>query len=305
MEGYIKDFLVYLRLERNASNNTILGYSRDLEGFRAFLSDLYISEGYDGIKALSEISINEIRAYVASLYKQNSRATIARKLSALRSFFRYLNKKGVIDSNIAELINNPKMKKPLPKAMTVDEVFTLLEPEPGIDPLSLRNRAILELLYSTGIRVGELVGLDIEDVDMTSRVVRVLGKGRKERLVPVGDKALSALREYITCARDTLLKSGDRATKALFLNARGGRLTERGVEYIIDYHRKERGFKKTITPHSFRHSFATHLLDSGADLRSIQEMLGHSSLSTTQRYTKVSIDRLMEVYDKAHPRAKK
>lgn len=302
MDRYIHGFLDYLRLERGASPYTVKAYLRDVEEFKVFLSDdVYKDEGID----INRVELHDIRVFIGRLYRVNSKATIARKLSSIRSFFKYLYKKGFIEADVSGLISNPKQQRLLPRALTVDESFALVEAPVGDAPLSLRDRAILELLYSTGIRVGELVGMNIEDVDFAQYTVRVLGKGRKERICPVGAKAVASVKDYLAYGRDCLLRKGALYNKALFLNKSGGRLSARGVERLVEKYCKKGGLIKNATPHSLRHSFATHLLDSGADLRSIQEMLGHSSLSATQKYTSVSVDRLMEVYDKSHPRAKK
>ncbi len=301
MKQYIQAFIDYLRLEKGASENTVKAYGRDLKSFRLFLAGLY---GERAAFCVGDIRLNDIRLFVAELYRKNSKATIARKLASIRSFFRYMHKKGVLESNVSELISNPKQSIPLPKALTVDEVFALVEAPQGDKPIELRDRAILELLYSSGIRVGELEGLDIDDIDTSQGVVRVLGKGRKDRIAPVGDKALSVLETYLLSGRDKLQRNGRIKSRALFLNRNGGRLTKRSIERLVKRYSRGKGLIKDATPHSLRHSFATHLLDGGADLRSIQELLGHSSLSTTQRYTNVSVDKLLEVYDKTHPRAK-
>ena len=197
------------------------------------------------------------------------------------------------------------MENRLPTTITVDEAFSLVEAPKSDKPLEKRNRAILEVFYSTGIRVGELVGLDLDSVDFETGVIKVLGKGGKERISLLGSKALSVLKDYFKCGRETLINKKNHLEKAIFLNASGGRLSSRSVERVVDKYIKVAGVNKKISPHSLRHSFATHMLDGGADLRSIQEFLGHASLSTTQKYTHVSVDKLMEVYDRAHPRAKK
>jgi integrase/recombinase XerC len=236
-----------------------------------------------------------IRRYLSFLHRRNKKSSIARKISTLRSFFKYLVREKLATCNPAKSVSTPKVEKPLPTTLTVDEAFRLMEtPE---KKKGLRDRAILELLYSSGIRVGELVGLNLDQLDLDLGIVKVMGKGRKERIVPVGSKAIEALKAYLEKRR---ILDGK---EPLFLNSRGGRLTARSVGRLIKKYTKRSGIFRRISPHTLRHSFATHLLDAGADIREIQEMLGHASLSTTQRYIHLSPGKLMEVYDKAHPRS--
>lgn len=247
-----------------------------------------------------------IRKYLSFLHRRVKKSSIARKVSALRSFYKYLVREGRVTSNPAKSVSTPKVEKPLPTALTVDEVFRMLEtPLPaskksllgGEESKRLRDRAILELLYSSGIRVGELVGLDLSRLDLDLGIVKVMGKGRKERIVPVGSKAVEALRAYL---RDRL---GSGEDGPLFINQNGKRLTARTVGRIVKRYTERSAIFRRVSPHTLRHSFATHLLDAGADIREIQEMLGHASLSTTQRYIHLSPGKLMEVYDRAHPRS--
>jgi len=240
-----------------------------------------------------------IRRYLALLHKECRKSSIGRKLAALRAFFTYLVREGVVARNPAELVATPKREKKVPFHLSIDEVTALVEAPREGELLSLRDRAILETLYSCGIRVSELTGLDIGGIDLEEGLARVLGKGGKERIVPLGSKARSALAEYLAARNQTAVAD------PLFINARGGRLTRRSVARIVDKYILRIATMKKVSPHTLRHTFATHLLEGGADLRAIQELLGHSSLSTTQKYTHVSIDRLMEVYDKAHPKARK
>jgi integrase/recombinase XerC len=247
-----------------------------------------------------------IRKYLSVLHRKNKKSSIARKISTLRSFFRYLVKEKLVSSNPAKAVSTPKVEKTLPATLTVDEAFRLMEsPDRHLKKVSeaeakngvLRDRAILELLYSSGLRVGELVGLNLKYLDLHLGIVRVMGKGRKERIVPVGNKAIEALKTYLD-------RRGDPETEEpLFVNMRGGRLTSRSVGRLTKKYTRASGIVRKVSPHSLRHSFATHLLDGGADIREIQEMLGHASLSTTQRYIHISPGKLMEVYDKAHPRS--
>lgn len=300
MYGYIDKFIDYLSLERGFSPHTCRAYRKDLELFSAFLRDRGLSADITTIDHLT------IRLYLGYLYhgERVKRSSVVRKLATLRTFFKHLKREGIIGKNPATMVATPKGTRDLPHALTVDEVFRLLEiPQRG-NPLGLRDRAILELLYSSGLRVGELTSLNLNDLDLGGGMVRVMGKGRKERVVPIGSKATEALRAYLT-HRGELLGKRKESSRPLFLNYRGERLTARSVAKMIKKYLHKGVIWKETTPHTFRHSFATHLLDAGADLRGIQELLGHASLSTTQKYTHVSSAKLMEVYDRTHPRAKK
>lgn len=306
MKALIDRFLEYLRMERNASLHTLRGYGADLEQFRDFL----LSKGIGIDEKSGDVSVEKIdhlaiRAYLSHFYRGHKKSSLARKLAAQRSFFRYAVEEGFLAQSPAEIVATPKQEKPLPTFLPVDEVFSLLETPDKSTTWGSRDRAILETLYSCGMRVSELVGLSDGDIDFSLGVLRVYGKGRKERIVPVGEKALAAIREYLP-QRDRvparLDPQGSRAP--VFINPRGGRLTSRSVARILNKHVLRCGLLRKVSPHALRHSFATHLLDAGADLRAIQELLGHVSLSTTQRYTHVSVDKLMEVYDRTHPRAK-
>ena len=291
-------FLAYLRDQRRASPHSLRAYDGDLAQFGAYLSEEHSggpAPGPEGIDVLA------VRGFVASLHRSGlGRSTVARRLSAVRSFLEHAVREGRIEASPAAAILAPKVPRHLPHNLTVDEVFTLLDGIEGSDEAGLRDRAILEFLYATGLRVGELVSLDLEDLDLSGDTVRVLGKGNKERIVPFGGKAKSALARWIEASRP-LRDSGDAG--AVFLNLRGGRLTDRSVRRILGRRLREVSIFAEASPHALRHSFATHLLGAGADLRAIQELLGHASLSTTQRYTHVSMDALMKVYDAAHPRA--
>ena len=291
-------FLAYLRDQRRASPQTLRAYESDLAQFGAFLSEEHSggpAPGPAGIDALA------VRGFVARLHRSGlGRSSVARKLSAVRSFMENAVREGRIESSPAKTVPTPKVPKRLPRNLTVDEVFALLDGIEGSDEAGIRDRAILEFLYATGLRVGELMSLDLEDLDLAGETVRVLGKGNKERIVPFGSKAKSALLRWIETSRP-LRETGEAG--AVFLNPRGGRLTDRSVRRILDRRLREASVRAHVSPHALRHSFATHLLGAGADLRAIQELLGHASLSTTQRYTHVSMDALMKVYDAAHPRA--
>lgn len=298
MDPWIVRFEEHLQLERNLSPHTLAAYGRDLREFQAFLlTQKGFQEAGDGM--LARIDQILLRRYLALLHKKNSKTSIGRKLAALRTFFRYLVREGVLQTNPGELVGTPRREKALPKTLSVDEAFALMDGGEGEELLALRDRAIVETLYSCGLRVSELTGLDVRGLDLDQGLVRVAGKGRKERIVPVGSKAVAALQAYLDARGNPALDA------PLFLNHRGGRLTPRSVERNLKRQLLQGGVLKNATPHSLRHSFATHLLDGGADLRSIQELLGHASLSTTQKYTQVSVDQLMAVYDRAHPRNRK
>ena len=289
----ITQFLNYLATERNVSPHTVEAYRSDLGQFLEFL------HGERGREAeAATVDHLLIRRYLALLHKDCRKSTIGRKLAAIRAFFKYLLREGLVAKNPAELVSTPKKEKRLPFHLNIDEVTTLVAAPRDSDLLGLRDRAILETLYSCGIRVSELTGLDVGELDLEGGLVRVLGKGGRERVVPVGSHARLALAHYLQ-ARNCPPPSAP-----LILNARGGRLTSRSVARIVDQHILKLATIKKISPHTLRHTFATHMLESGADLRAIQELLGHASLSTTQKYTHVSLDRLMEVYDRAHPKAR-
>lgn len=293
---YIERFLKYLDVERNASKHTIRAYEIDLKDFSRFCGS-----------AIDKIDLIDIRGFVSELInKGRSKTTVSRKIATVRSFFRYLYQEGVVKSNPAKLIPSPKTSKHLPNFLSVDEVFSLIESPERIGMLSVRDRAILELLYSSGLRVSEIVSLDLDDINVRDGLIKVKGKGRKERIVPVGKKAMDALKLYLVERKLLRKRKGIKETDtALFLNKKGQRLTDRQVRRIVVKYAKISGIKGQISPHVLRHTFATHLLIGGADLRVIQELLGHSSLSTTQRYTHLDIGHLIDVYDKAHPLADK
>lgn len=299
-------FIAYLRDQKGYSQHTIRNYRIDLTQFSEFLvSREALPDAQEVDQDMEAIDALVIREYLGSLFGRFARSTIARKLSAVRSFFLFLEKKGIVMTNPAGDIATPKLGKYIPVYLPVDDVFRLLERPDRKKPLGLRDLAILEVLYSCGIRVSELEALDISGVDFEERLVTVIGKGDRERIVPIGRIALQAVRNYLEATRNLRKGDGyDSQDGPLFINFRGGRLSGRSIARIIKRYAAESGLSPEISPHSMRHTFATHLLDGGADLRSVQELLGHASLSTTQRYTHVSLDRLMEVYDKAHPRSR-
>lgn len=297
-------FIDYLGFQKGYSDHTIRNYRIDLGQFLDFLMEKRgLPKEEEASLDVKSVDFLIIREYLGNLYSNYKRTTIARKLSALRSFFYFLERKNLALGNPAADISTPRQGKYIPTHLPVDEMFRLLEGPDRDKPLGLRDLAILEVLYSCGIRVAELVGLNLSSIDFEQRLVRVLGKGNKERIIPIGRQALKAVENYMKATLPIRKRTqGEKKDEPLFINFRGGRLTTRSVGRIIKRYGLECRLMTEITPHSLRHTFATHLLDGGADLRSVQELLGHVSLSTTQKYTHVSLDRLMEVYDKAHPR---
>ncbi len=304
MKDLLADFRIFLDVQRNVSEHTRRAYLTDVEEFNEFLTSV---ENPSAQKQMLDAQTETMRAYLAYLYgRKLKKVSINRKVSSLRAFYKYLMREGIIKNNPAQGVQTPKMEKYMPAFLSVDEAFELLNAAKDNNSASgLRDLAMLELFYSSGLRLAELAGLDTEDVSFKTALVKLRGKGKKERIVPVGAKALEAIQRYLS-ATENLRKeqSADLLNGALFLNSRGKRITTRSIARIVDAATVKSGIGRKISPHALRHSFATHLLEAGADLRSIQEMLGHESLSTTQKYTAVNINRLMEVYDKAHPRAK-
>lgn len=291
MKKLIERFMDFLKAEQGVSDHTLRAYGKDLKEFFSFID-----------KKPKDIDYLDIRGFLASLHHRRlKKSSIARKLASIRSFYKYLHREGHVKKNPAKLISLPKVPKDLPRFLDIDEVFSLMDKPEGDTFKATRDKAILELLYSSGLRVSELTSLDISDLDNKESLIRVKGKGKKERIVPVGSKAIDAIQNYLP-ERISLRK---KSSPALFLNNRGGRLTQRSVRRILLHYSRMINLKGDLSPHTLRHTFATHLLHEGADLRSIQELLGHSSLSTTQRYTHVDIGHLTEVYDKAHPMANK
>jgi integrase/recombinase XerC len=302
VEDLIQRYAGYLKNERNVSAHTLRNYLSDLTQFQQFLVEKEIGLDDDGNVDAQKIDIYVVRAYLASLAKDRKKSSIGRKIAALKCFFKYLVATRRLEKDPLLLIQSPKQDKPLPSFLSVDDMFQLLGGIKIKNGLDRRDRAILEVFYSTGIRVSELVGLNWSDVDFQLEIVRVLGKGSKERIVPIGEIALQALRDYgaeLRIKRNLVCKGEN----PVFLNHGGRRITTRSVARIVAKHLKATGIHVQMGPHGLRHTFATHLLNSGADLRVIQELLGHASLSTTQRYTHVNLDQLTAVYDKAHPRA--
>ena len=297
MRNEIGDFLDYLTYERNVSINTIVAYRDDLESFVEFLGNDYFTLGRDQLD-FKRVDNLTIRAYLAHLARRKlARSSVARQLSALRSFFRYLMRESLVDANPARAVATPKREKHLPSVMQPADIALLLEQPDLATPLGLRDRAFLELMYASGLRISELVGIDIDDIELRARLVKVRGKGGKERIVPFGSKAQEAIRACLP-ARHAAADEN-----ALFVNYRGDRITTRSVRRLFDKYVRGAALRAGISPHTMRHSFATHLLNAGADLRAIQELLGHASLSTTQKYTHLNDWELLKVYKKAHPRA--
>lgn len=292
-------YSTYLIKERNASPHTHKNYLADLRHFFQDHFDKNPAQPRQGTIVLKSITTNVIREYIATLLDKHHPASVARKLASMRSFFQFWIRQGGMETNPAKEVSTPKIPKRVPKFLSVDETYQLLDLPKGEDLLSRRDKAVMELIYAAGLRVSELVGLNVLDVDQVERKVRVIGKGDKERIVPVTEKARDAVDRYLEL-RGSVSKEGE---KALFVNRRGGRLTARSVERMVRKYMRDADINKRVTPHVLRHTFATHLLGQGADLRGIQELLGHASLSTTQKYTHVSVDQLMETYDKSHPKA--
>jgi integrase/recombinase XerC len=290
MKKHVEKFIRHLEIERAVSAHTLRAYRKDLEEFSK-----YVKSGD------ATIDVIDIRGFIANqIQKGLNKTTVNRRLSSIRSFFRFLYREGHVKTNPSKLVSSPKVSRLLPKFLSVDDIFCLMEKPRGSGFFPARDKAILELLYSSGLRVSELTGLDVDDVDLNESIMKIRGKGRKERIVPIGSKAVHALRVYD--AERRLKKS---KAKALFLNRFGNRLTDRGVRRIVVKYSRESAIHGEVGPHTLRHSFASHLLQGGADLRVIQELLGHASLSTTQKYTHLDITHLVDVYDNAHPLANK
>lgn len=295
MESLIQEFIDYLGHEKGLADNTLESYSRDLKQYYGFLSG-------DTATSLAGASQSTIVAYLMFLRKQGkATATIARRLAALKAFYQFLVKENYVASDPTDELSSPKLERKLPKVLTVEEVERLLAQPDASSPAGRRDKAMLELLYATGIRVSELVSLNVPDVDLKEGFVRCMGKGSKERVVPMGEIAVAALRGYLDNARQKII--ADPKERAVFVNHHGKRLTRQGFWKIVKKYASQAQIRKEITPHTLRHSFATHLLENGADIRAVQEMLGHADISTTQIYTHVTKDRLKDVYAKSHPRA--
>ncbi len=298
MQTAIARFLQYLRVERNSSTYTIKSYREDLEALAAFLTERFGQAPSPG-----EIVTLDLRGYLSGLHEQGlAKTTIARRLASMRSFFRFGQREGWAKTNPAKPLRNPRRSRSLPHFLSSDELGKLLEAPPANEPLGLRDRAILEVLYSAGLRVSELVGLNEGDLDLAAGIARVRGKGKRERLSPVGSFAVQAVKHWLRVRRVSPREPQGRDAP-LFVNRSGRRLTTRSVGRLLEKYLALTGLDRRTTPHTLRHSFATHLLDGGADIRSVQELLGHKSLVTTQIYTHLSTANLRAAYEKAHPRA--
>lgn len=294
---YIDEFITYLKLEKNCSVHTIESYRRDIADFQQFIAD-----GRNG--DFAQVTRNDVRAYFMHLYERRyARNTVSRKISALRSFYSFLMREAQVEDNPFAAVTLPKREGRLPTFLYEEEIEALLASVKGNSPLDQRDRALLELLYATGMRVSECSQLKVSDIDFTIGTVFIVGKGKKERYAPIGSFALDAISRYIDDGRKRLEKKADVRCDALFLNYRGGPLSDRSIRTIVSKRMKEAAYGKHLRPHDIRHSFATHLLNNGADLRVVQELLGHEHLSTTQIYTHVTKERLRDVYEKHHPRA--
>ena len=306
MEQLVAQFLEHLRYERNVSEHTLRNYAIDLGQFLDHLAPADARTGERREVDIRQVDHITIREWLSDLHDaQKKKSSIARKLAALRTFFQFLIREGAVEANPAKLVSTPRLEKKLPNHLSVEDAVRFIETPDAATDLGKRDRAILEMLYGTGVRVSELVKLDLRDADLKNRMVRVKGKRRKERIVPFGEPALHALLGWLTVRQNFLNNAppAEREAEAMFLNYQGTRITTRSVGRMVDKYIKICAGIHDISPHSLRHSFATHLLDSGADLRDIQELLGHARLSTTQIYTHVSMEKLIEVYDKAHPKA--
>ena len=294
MEQRIVDFTEYLRNDKKSSENTVLSYARDLKGFSRFMKE-------SGVLDPAKVNRTNVMAYVYELQKQNKAgATVSRNIASIRSFFQFLQKKGVVADNPAADLELPKVEKKVPEILSLEKVELLLEQPSGEEDKEVRDKAMLELLYATGIRVTELISLKVEDVNLPLEYIRCGGEN-KSRIIPIGAQAKFSLRRYLEKVRENMILRADEET--LFVNCNGKPMTRQGFWKIIKAYAKKAGIEEDITPHMLRHSFAAHLIENGADLRSVQEMLGHSDISTTQIYTKLTNQKLKNVYAKAHPRA--
>ena len=294
MEQRIVDFTEYLRNDKKSSENTVLSYARDLKGFSRFMKE-------SGVLDPAKVNRTNVMAYVYELQKQNKAgATVSRNIASIRSFFQFLQKKGIVADNPAADLELPKVEKKVPEILSLEKVELLLEQPSGEEDKEVRDKAMLELLYATGIRVTELISLRVEDVNLPLEYIRCGGEN-KSRIIPIGAQAKFSLRKYLEKVRENMILRADEET--LFVNCNGKPMTRQGFWKIIKAYAKKAGIEEDITPHMLRHSFAAHLIENGADLRSVQEMLGHSDISTTQIYTKLTNQKLKNVYAKAHPRA--
>jgi integrase/recombinase XerC len=297
LSGLLSLFIQYLQVEKNYSEYTIKFYQDDIKDFFHFMNE-------EGIESLLEVEYLHARLYLTKLHhKEYKRSSVSRKISSLRSFYRFLNREKIVNENPFSLVSQPKKEKRLPKFFYEEEMEQLLKACEGVSATDQRNKAVFELLYATGIRVSECASIQLKDIDFSLSTILVKGKGRKERYVPFGSYAHSAIEYYIKNGREVLLKKNSELTTTLFLNYKGSSLTPRGIRYILTALIKKASMTSKIHPHMLRHTFATHLMNNGADMRSVQELLGHTHLSSTQIYTHVTKDHLRQTYLKHHPRA--
>lgn len=294
------EFINWIKVEKNYSDHSIVAYSKDLSELAIYID----KEKYDD--NIKSIDFFLLRGFVADLYERNlSKSSIERKISTIKSFFKFLYKKGFIEENPARLVKFPRKEKHLPSVFNIDDMFNLLDLPDKTNATGLRDAIILELMYATGVRVSELVGLNLSDVDLKNGRIRVKGKGKKERIVPIVPEIVEMIYKYTEIMHQILVKGKFIETEALIINKLGTRMSDRSIRRIVEEYLKKAGLPLDYSPHSFRHSFATHLLENGADLRSIQDLLGHESLATTQKYTNMDIASMLKIYDNAHPKAKK
>lgn len=294
------EFINWIKVEKNYSDHSIVAYSKDLSELAIYID----KEKYDD--NIQSIDFFLLRGFVADLYERNlSKSSIERKISTIKSFFKFLYKKGFIEENPARLVKFPRKEKHLPSVFNIDDMFNLLDLPDKTNATGLRDAIILELMYATGVRVSELVGLNLSDVDLKNGRIRVKGKGKKERIVPIVPEIVEMIYKYTEIMHQVLVKGKFIETEALIINKLGTRMSDRSIRRIVEEYLKKAGLPLDYSPHSFRHSFATHLLENGADLRSIQDLLGHESLATTQKYTNMDIASMLKIYDNAHPKAKK
>lgn len=300
IDNAIEEFINFIRVERQYSTQTITAYAKDLSELA-----IYIDEEKLGSN-IKVVDFYVLRGFITTLYdKELSKSSIERKISTLKSFFKFLYRRGIIEDNPARMLKFPKKEKYLPNVFNVDDIFTLLDLPDKSTPMGMRDALILELLYGTGVRVSELVGLDRSMVDLQGMRILVLGKGKKERIVPLAPELISLIKDYYKVMYDIVSEGRVVESDALIINRLGSRMTDRTIRRIVETYLKKAGLPLDYSPHSFRHTFATHLLEGGADLRSIQELLGHESLATTQKYTHSDLASLLKVYDETHPMAKK
>lgn len=300
IDNAIEEFINFIRVERQYSNHSITAYAKDLSELA-----IYIDEEKLGSN-IKVVDFYVLRGFITTLYdKELSKSSIERKISTLKSFFKFLYRRGIIEDNPARMLKFPKKEKYLPNVFNVDDIFTLLDLPDKSTPMGMRDALILELLYGTGVRVSELVGLDRNAVDLNGMRILVRGKGKKERIVPLAPELISLIKDYYKVMYDIVSEGRVVESDALIINRLGTRMTDRTIRRVVEAYLKKAGLPLDYSPHSFRHTFATHLLEGGADLRSIQELLGHESLATTQKYTHSDLASLLKVYDETHPMAKK